>query len=181
MLTLLKVLILSLWAAYGPGWQHSGNAGEIAVAIASAVLADGDRAPVFSSHVEDAAVMAYYALKESSLRDGVTDGTSYGVWQQPLPVGTADVATQARAWLATLHLGAKVCPISPSAPQTGGCVRARKLADRRVAAARALLQTVLTRDPLPQTHPLEQLVSPSIVAFDEKNDRSTCTNGHDGS
>jgi hypothetical protein len=48
---------------------------------------------------------------------------------------------QARAWLALLHEGARVCPASPAAPLSGGCVAARSTADRRATRARRLLES----------------------------------------
>lgn len=137
----LKTIILAIWAAIHPSAPKLADASEIADAIATVVSHDTDP-PVFGSREEDAAVMAYYALRESWLRKrAVGDGgRSFGVWQERAVTGQADVITQARAWLVQLREGARVCPASPAAPLSGGCLIARKLADRRVARARALLE-----------------------------------------
>ena len=138
----LKILVLAVWTAIHPAAPKLVDAPEIATAIATVVSQD-PQPPVFGSREEDAAVMAYYALRESWLRKGVVGdhGKSFGVWQEPEATGKADVLTQARAWVAVLREGARLCPESPAAPLSGGCVAARKLADRRVKRARALLDT----------------------------------------
>ena len=138
----LKVLVLAVWSAIHPAAPKLVDAPEIATAIATVVSEDPEP-PVFGSREEDAAVMAYYALRESWLRKGVVgdNGRSFGVWQQPEKTGRADVLTQARAWVAVLRKGAQLCPASPAAPLSGGCVVARNVADRRVKRARALLET----------------------------------------
>lgn len=138
----LRVLVLAVWSAINPAAPKLVDAPEIATAIAT-VVSEDPQAPVFGSREEDAAVMAYYALRESWLRKGVVgdNGRSFGVWQEPASTGRADVLTQARAWVATLREGARLCPASPAAPLSGGCVAARKVADRRVKRARALLET----------------------------------------
>ncbi len=137
----LRLLVFAIWSSVHPLAARAGDAFEIATAIASVVSEDA-QPPVFGSHDEDAAVMAYYALRESWLRKGAIGdhGRSFGVWQQAPERGRADVLTQARAWLALLHDGARTCPASPAAPLSGGCVSARGIADRRVARARALLE-----------------------------------------
>ncbi len=136
----LKLLVLALWGAVHPGAPHLRDAASIAAAIDVAVSADAEP-PVFGSREQDAAVMAYWALRESWLtRDAVGDGgRSWGVWQQPAAVGRADLATQARAWLALLHEGARICPQSPAAPLSGGCAAGRSLADKRASKALRLL------------------------------------------
>jgi hypothetical protein len=136
----LKMLILAIWAAIHPAAPKCANASEIADAIATVVSQD-TQPPVFASHEEDAAVMAYYALRESWLRKGAIGdaGRSFGVWQERAATGRAGVVTQAHAWLALLREGARICPESPAAPLSGGCVAARRMADRRVARARELL------------------------------------------
>jgi hypothetical protein len=138
----LKILVFAVWTAIHPAAPKLVDAPEIASAIAT-VVSEDPAPPVFGSREEDAAVMAYYALRESWLRKGVIgdNGRSFGVWQEPASTGKADVLTQARAWVAVLREGARLCPASPAAPLSGGCVAARKLADRRVKRARALLET----------------------------------------
>lgn len=137
----LKLLVITIWAAMHPAAPRMRDAAIIADAIQAAVSSD-QAPPVFGSREDDAAVMAYYALRESWLtRDAVGDGgRSFGVWQQPASVGRADLLTQARAWLSFLHEGARICPASPAAPLSGGCVAGRSVADRRARSARVLLE-----------------------------------------
>lgn len=139
----IKLLVLAIWALVHPTAPRLRDAQQIATAIDTAISQDVDP-PVFGSREEDAAVMAYYAIRESWLaHDAVGDGgKSFGVWQMQSAAGRADVMTQARAWLWLLHQSARVCPESPAAPLSGGCVAARSLADRRTAKAHQLLETV---------------------------------------
>ena len=139
----LRALIVAIWAAIHPAAPKLHDASEIADAITTAVNED-QQPPVFGSREEDAAMMAYWALRESWLAKGAVGdgGRSYGVWQEPAVTGRADVLTQARAWLVALHEGARICPASPAAPLSGGCWAARSVANRRVARARALLAQV---------------------------------------
>jgi hypothetical protein len=138
----LKLLVLTIWAAVHPAAPRLPDAPQIAAAIDTAVSQDAEP-PVFGSREEDAAVMAYYAIRESWLsHDAVGDGgLSFGVWQMRSASGRADLSTQARAWLALLHAGARSCPASPAAPLSGGCVAARSTADRRATKARRLLES----------------------------------------
>jgi hypothetical protein len=137
----LKLLVLTIWAAIHPSAPRLRDAMMIADAIQAVISAD-TAPPVFGSREDDAAVMAYYALRESWLsKDAVGDGgKSFGVWQQPPAVGRADLLTQARAWLVVLHEGARICPASPAAPLSGGCINGRRVADRRASRARILLE-----------------------------------------
>jgi hypothetical protein len=136
----VKLLVLAIWGAVHPAAPRLRDAARIADAIDAAVSSDAEP-PVFGSREDDAAVMAYWALRESWLSaDAVGDGgRSFGVWQQPAAVGRADLQTQARAWLGLLHAGARICPASPAAPLSGGCTAGRSLADRRAIKARRLL------------------------------------------
>jgi hypothetical protein len=136
----LKALVLAIWAAIHPSAPKLPDAPEIASAIETVITQD-NLPPVFGSREEDAAVMAYYALRESWLRKhAVGDGgRSFGVWQENERTGRADVLTQARAWLYMLHEGARICPDNPAAPLSGGCTAASRIAARRVAKARELL------------------------------------------
>jgi len=138
----LKIIVLAIWAAVHPAAPKLPDAAPIAAAIETAVTQDAEP-PVFGSREEDAAVMAYYALRESWLtHDAVGDGgLSFGVWQLRSASGRADLTTQARAWLALLHEGARICPASPAAPLSGGCVAARTTADRRAVRAKSLLES----------------------------------------
>jgi hypothetical protein len=135
----LRALVLSVWTAIHPGLPTMGDAPAIADTIALTV--EQDRDPVFGDQDFEAAVMAYWALRESSLlRRAVGDnGQSWGVWQEPREVGSRDLETQARFWLRRLHMGALECPESPAAPLSGGCRAARQLADRRIERVREIL------------------------------------------
>lgn len=139
----LRTLVLAIWAAIHPAAPKLPDAPEIAVAIETVITQD-PRPPVFGSREEDAAVMAYWALRESWLRkNAVGDGgRSFGIWQEQAASGRADILTQARAWLYMLHEGARICPDNPAAPLSGGCRNAAGLARRRVTKARELLETV---------------------------------------
>jgi hypothetical protein len=138
----LKIIVLAIWAAVHPGAPRLPDAAPIAAAIETAVSQDA-QPPVFGSREEDAAVMAYYAIRESWLtHDAIGDGgRSFGVWQLRSASGRADLSTQAHAWLALLHEGARICPASPAAPLSGGCIAARSTADRRATKARSLLES----------------------------------------
>jgi len=138
----LKIIVLAIWAAVHPGAPRLPDAAPIAAAIETAVSQDVEP-PVFGSREEDAAVMAYYAIRESWLtHDAIGDGgRSFGVWKLRSASGRADLSTQAHAWLALLHEGARICPASPAAPLSGGCVAARSTADRRATKARSLLES----------------------------------------
>ncbi|HEY3822351.1 MAG TPA: hypothetical protein VGL81_34535 [Polyangiaceae bacterium] len=138
----IKIIVLAIWAAVHPGAPRLPDAAPIAAAIDTAVSEDSEP-PVFGSREEDAAVMAYYAIRESWLtHDAVGDGgLSFGAWQIRSPSGRADIGTQARYWLSLLHEGARICPASPAAPLSGGCVEARSTADGRARRARRLLES----------------------------------------
>ena len=140
----LSALCLALWTALSPAVARTSDAREIAAAIERAVSGD-TLPPVFGSREADARVMARYAYDESRVQihpphwlDPVTglpvDSRAFGPWQSHVPESTP-LDVQARRWLAALHEGARICPASPAAPLSGGCARARRLADRRVAAA----------------------------------------------
>ena len=140
----MRAAIVAMWALIHPGLPASGDGPEVAADIAQAVVEDGENAPVYSSHAEDAALMAYYAYRESWLRSSAVDAAGcMGVWQFCSPIGRASILTQARAWLRLLHDGKALCPDSPAAPLSGGCAQARGLADRRGQRARELLGRVL--------------------------------------
>jgi hypothetical protein len=136
----LKTLVLAIWAAVHPQAPKLADAPEIAAAIETVITQD-PAPPVYGSREEDAAVMAYYALRESWLRKrAVGDGgRSFGVWQENATTGRADILTQARAWLFLLHEGERICPANPAAPLSGGCAAAALISARRVARARELL------------------------------------------
>jgi hypothetical protein len=139
--------VLLFWRALHVG--APGDARAVAKAIEVDVVEDelAGRAPVFGSREKDAAVMAYYALRESWLvRGAVGDGgKSFGYWQQEEAHGRGPAERQGRYWLALLREGERSCPASPAAPLSGGCkVReARALADHRVKKALEVLDQVL--------------------------------------
>lgn len=140
----LRALVFAVWGAVHPLAPQMRDAPAIAWAIARAVDEDPD--PVFGDAETEAAVAAYWALRESWLRREVVGdgGRSFGVWQEPRFVGKGPLRAQATYWLRLLHEGQRICPASPAAPLSGGCERAWKLADRRVAETRAIL-SALTR------------------------------------
>lgn len=153
----LKLMVLAVWAAMTPRYDRAHDANAIAEAIAQAVVEDGAHAPVYSSHAEDAAIMALWGVRESSLNlRAVNDhGRSFGAWQQDARYGGKGSAlVQARAWLWMLHQGARICPERPSTIMWGAC-HARdvltgrdvaELAAEREAAARDLLTRALRLD-----------------------------------
>lgn len=112
----------------------------MASAFAQAVAEDAT--PVWDDSEKEVSALAYWATQESGLRLHVRGdgGRSRGLLQQAAPIGDADALTQARGWLRLLHAGAVSCPASPAAPLSGGCIQARKLADRRVKKAERLLE-----------------------------------------
>jgi hypothetical protein len=160
----LVAMLFALWHAAAPGVERQRDAREIAEAIATAVIEDGQRTPILSSHAEDAAVAGYYAMRESWLDlDAVGDGgRSRGAWQLQGSAGRAPAVDQARAWLALMHRGARDCRDSPRAGQAPAPATAyawgvchaldslrtghdiAELARRREQRARRLLQRVLT-------------------------------------
>jgi hypothetical protein len=153
MTTNLSTLVLTFMAAISPGAEHRGDASSLATAIASTIESD-PLPPVFGTKERDAAMMALYAWHESNFAAHPTPqswdakaGKSCGYWQQAcLGAGTLDVIGQARMWLWQLHEGAKICPDSPAAPLSGGCSRARRVADARTARVDALLSHLETSD-----------------------------------
>lgn len=147
MQTQIITLVLAIWAAIHPGLDKLGAAPEIANAISVIVEQDADKAPVYGSHAEDAAIMAYWAYRESTLNTrAVGDGgVAHGVWQLHSACGNASVLQQARCWMSMLREGKRICPDAPAAPLSGGCRQARKLVDRRVPFVRYLLRTALAK------------------------------------
>lgn len=150
----LRALILAVWAAMHPSLAHVGDADAIASGIAQAVVEDGARAPVMSSHAEDAILMAYWGARESGLRLHASNPTerSHGFLQQDARYGGKGSAyVQARAWLWMLHQGKRICPERPSAIAWGAChardvLTGRDVADlaaERESAARELLTKAL--------------------------------------
>lgn len=154
---LLRALVLVLWSVLAPGLERSGDARAIAAAAVDAVLEDGGGPPVFGSHVEDLAVMAYFAARESSLQAGAVGdgGLAVGPWQLHGAAGRAPLHDQARTWLHLLHEGAARCPSSPAAIAWGGCdvdlrpygtrATSAQMGRKRVVRARALLVEALAR------------------------------------
>lgn len=147
---ILRALVFTVWQIVHPS-PLSADAPAIADAIVEAVTFRARGAPVFSSHAEDLVVMALWAEGESGIAlnpiprsHDAKDETSCGVWQEPCSfVRSHTLRDQARYWVWLLHEGMRICPASPAADLSGGCVRGRPLADRRTARARALLQSLL--------------------------------------
>jgi hypothetical protein len=67
-------------------------------------------------------------------------GKANGLWQLWGPDGLKSPREQAVAWLALYHDGVRVCPASPLAPLSGGCLvpAARRLGERRERQAEQL-------------------------------------------
>ena len=101
----LKIIVLAIWAAVHPGAPRLPDASAIAAAIDAAVSQDAEPS-VFGSREEDAAVMAYYAIRESWLNhDAVGDGgRSFGVWQLRSASGRADLASRRSAGIGSRSL-----------------------------------------------------------------------------
>jgi hypothetical protein len=142
MVSELYALCFAIWVAIAPSLAREKAAPEIARTVAELVAADPS--PVFGSAEEEAAVFAYYAFRESTLRPwAVGDGgLSWGIWQVPHEVALRGIRAQGVYWLRRLHDGARECSASPAAPVSGGCEAARKPADRAVRRALVLLATV---------------------------------------
>ena len=131
----MKETILLLWALLSPGAERLPTAAPIAEAIATACAEDAARG-YFDAPLE-AAVMAVYAFRESSLRPGVTGdgGGSCGVWQMKCSAARGlSLVGQARLWLSWVH--ASSLGDVDSSP-----ARARK----RVRLAARLLEAVSAR------------------------------------
>lgn len=167
MIHLIQLLVLTIFAQIAPGLDHTRDARAISLAVATVIVEDAEDAamaqspedarafaPIFGSYAEDAAVMAYWAFRESSLNlkikgDG---GRSVGAWQLQLPAGYSSAMSQARAWRKLLRVGAKRCPASPGSIMWGDCnvevsdgegSTSRHAANRRVEKARELLRLAL--------------------------------------
>lgn len=156
MLTLLKALTISVFAAASPAFARAPAAPALSEAIAVAILEDGPNAPVFGSHAEDAAVLAQVVLEESNVQLAprpqswdAKAGRACGPFQERCEDLPPTLLGQARKALFLLHRGRQACPESPAAPYLGGCRRglARRLADRRVERARMALRAVMPATP----------------------------------
>ena len=144
----LFALVLSI---LGP----NGDGREIGWAIVRVIMAHGASAPVYSSHAEDAVLMAWWATQESGARLNIANptGRSWGAWQQDESVArNLPAIVQARAWYAHLRRGKALCPEHPAAIMWGQC-HARsvltgrdieELAAARESAARRILQARLS-------------------------------------
>ena len=148
MIETLRALVMGVWMTVHVG-PLPPSAPAVADAIVEAVLFRSKGPPVFGSHAEDLIAMALWAERESELlfdppprSHDAKDGQSCGTWQEPCDFVHAPGRTlrdQARYWIWLLHEGKRLCPASPAADLSGGCVRGRPLADRRTTFARALL------------------------------------------
>lgn len=142
----LLALVIAVQAAIAPGADKLRDAREIATAIAYAVA--NEPAPVLASAEEDAAALVVWSWRESSFtRHAVGDrgmaSPALGAWQiHAGPLIAFDLKAAAAYELKLAREGARVCPEQPFAPLSGGCRAARRLADRRVAWARKLLDLV---------------------------------------
>jgi hypothetical protein len=96
--------ILALWHLLSPGLERLPTAAPIAAAIATACAEDAARG--YADAPLEAAVMAVYAYRESSLRPAVTGdgGRSCGMLQMRCElVRGLDLTGQARLWLSLVH------------------------------------------------------------------------------
>lgn len=161
MIDALISFCLALWTAISPGYAHAPDAHAIAVAATQAVLDDADGAPVYSSHDEDLAALAYTAVRESSLRANAIGDCrdkrdpatclAHGAFQLHGPCGLKSLRQQARCELALLHEGARRCPQAPMAILWGAChmrdpstgIDVATLAERRERRTRSLLLEVI--------------------------------------
>lgn len=147
----LVTLVLALWGVISPGVPKLAHAREIAEAVASAVLAEP--APTYEDRDVDAAVMAYFAVRESWLdvRAVGDGGKAHGVWQLHGACGLRSVREQAACWVAMLREGR--CREHPVAIMWGACSgparygRVEVLAAAREKRARALLAKVRAVEP----------------------------------
>jgi hypothetical protein len=152
MIATLQALTLYVFAAASTAFARGQVPHEVANAIAIAVVEDGPNAPVFESHALDAAVLAQIVVEESSVqllpRSQSWDahaGVSCGPFQERCDSLPTTLVGQARKALWLLHRGRELCPESAVAPYLGGTGArcraglARRIGDRRVARARALL------------------------------------------
>lgn len=125
---------------------------EIAYSI-EFILTYDERESVYESKEVDAAVMAYWAWKESNLTLKISNptGRSWGAWQQDASVAKDKPAfIQAYAWYNHLRLGKDICK-NPAAIMWGSCNfklivapwgTAETAADIRVHEAKRLLKKV---------------------------------------
>ena len=103
----LVALCLAIWRAMAPGLERQGDAQDVAEAIASAVVAEADAAPLTGSHALDAATVALYAAMESGLHMrphpwswDASAGVSCGILQLPCSaVRYSTLDEQVRLWL----------------------------------------------------------------------------------
>jgi hypothetical protein len=144
MIETLTALAVALATALG--FPHPSP--RILSAAVAAVAADSR--PLEGSADLELAVMMVYAVAESRLeespkpwlRGGVpVDSLGVGPWQEHVGQGTP-LEQQATYWVHLVHEGEAICPAHPLAPLSGGCGRAWRLSDRRVAEARDLLSRV---------------------------------------
>lgn len=142
----IQAIVIGIWTMLG---VRSTEAPKIADAIAIAVTDDRKNEPVFSSHEEDAAVLAEIVREESRVQTAphayshdARDGTSCGAFQLACEGLPKTIAGQARKALWLLHQGRVLCPESPAAPYVGGCLKGpgRIAGDRRVMHARQALR-----------------------------------------
>ena len=138
----IVVAIITTLSAHG-GVPREAPALEDAIAHAVAA----DPSPLFGDERLEAAIMGYWAWRESGLstrpRPWSWDAhahVSCGFMQLRCERLPDSVADQARAWLVLAHQGELDCPDSPLAPLSGSCTAARPLAERRLRRIREWLE-----------------------------------------
>jgi hypothetical protein len=123
------------------------------VLSAAVAAVSADSRPLEGSPDLELAVMIVYAARESQMQERprpwvdprtgrAVDPHAVGAWQIRGAEGL-NLRDQAKRWLYLAHAGEAICPAHPLAPLSGGCGRAWRLADRRVAEARAALDRVM--------------------------------------
>jgi len=144
----LIAVCFTLWKAMGFG--HAPDA----PVIANAIVTSAEDNPIDSMDVlRTVEVMAEWAGEESGVQlspkpyiskktGRPIDSEAHGFLQLHGNCGLLDPTTQGRCWLVLAHWGQVNCPESPLAPLSGSCTKARKLAERRIAKAFRLAETV---------------------------------------
>jgi hypothetical protein len=149
----LVALVLAMWNVWAPGAERLPSALPIARAIAQVISTD-EQAPVYESHLEDAAMMAFFAARESALNpSSVGDGgRSHGVWQMRGACGRAGIEGQAVCWLALLHASRCAHPVATfwgrcvgPVPYGARTLPVEWLASQRETRARALLAQAIAQ------------------------------------
>jgi hypothetical protein len=143
----LRTLVFGIWAMVHAG-PLPPEADAIADALVAATVQRAHEAPALGSHALDLVAAAVWVENESRIRLeprpeswDARDLISCGPLQLRCDfVRHHSLRDQASRWLQLLRWGKGACPESPAAPlSSGSCARGRRLAEARIATARALL------------------------------------------